>query len=194
MITLNIRKANKQDSEAIASFLLLAMEDIVFEFIGQKDFQKAKTFLLHFIEQEKNQYSYQNCFVAEDGHQISAAVNIYDGAQLQQLRAPIGEYIKTHFKTDFHPEDETQSGEYYIDSLGVAPHKQGKGIGAKLLQFVINKYVHQNGQTLGLLVDKENPKAKKLYLKLGFMSAGQKTLVGKRMEHLQITPKSSILE
>lgn len=189
MTQIKIRKANREDSAAIATYLLLAMEDIVCEFIGQKDANKAKAFLIHFIQQEQNQYSYQNCFVAEDDHQIIAAVNIYDGSQLKALRIPISQYIKANFKTDFNPEDETQTGEFYIDSLGVNPNQQGKGIGATLLQFLINYYVTQNGQTIGLLVDEENPKAKKLYLKLGFKPAGQKILVGKRMQHLQIKPE-----
>lgn len=190
MTSIKIRKADREDSAAIATCLLLAMEEIVCEFIGQRDPNKAKEFLLHFIEQEHNQYSYQNCFVAEDDHQVIAAVNIYDGSQLNPLRVPISQYIKTHFKTDFNPEDETQPGEYYIDSLGVNPNLQGKGIGATVLKFLINYFVIQNGKTIGLLVDEENPKAKKLYLKLGFKSVGQKILVGKRMEHLQIKPRA----
>lgn len=145
--------------------------------------------MIHFILQEQNQYSYQNCFVAEDDHEIIAAVNIYDGSRLKELRAPINQYIEENFKTGFNPEDETQAGEFYIDSLGVNPNQQGKGIGATLLQFLIDDYVIQNGQTIGLLVDEENPKAKKLYLKLGFKPAGQKMLVGKRMQHLQIKPE-----
>lgn len=187
--SIKIRKANKADSAAIAANLLLAMEDIVYQFIGQNDSNKAIDFLLHFVQKENNQYSYQNCFVVEDDGKIIAAVNIYDGSQLNQLRNPIASYINSHFKTEFNPEDETQSGEFYIDSLGVNPNQQGKGIGAKLLQFVIDHYVHQNHQTIGLLVDEENPMAKKLYLRLGFKSVGQKTLVGKQMEHLQIRPE-----
>lgn len=190
MTSIKIRKANREDSAAIATHLLLAMEDIVCEFIGQKDPNKARDFLIHFIHQEQNQYSYQNCFVAEDNDQIIAAVNIYDGSQLNQLRLPISQYIKSQFMTDFNPEDETQSGEYYIDSLGVNPNQQGKGIGATMLKFLINYYVTQKRQTIGLLVDEENPKAKKLYLKLGFKSVGGKILVGKRMDHLQIKPET----
>lgn len=188
MSHINIRKANLQDSEAIATYLLLAMEDIVCEFIGQNDSKKALDFLQYFVQKENNQYSYQNCFVAEENNQIIAAINVYDGSKLTQLRAPIATYIKTHFRKDFNPEDETHAGEFYIDSFGVHPNQQGKGIGGKLLQFVIDLYVIQNHQTLGLLVEEENPKAKKLYLKLGFEQIGEKMLVGKRMFHLQVKP------
>ncbi len=181
-----VRRATMEDSYLIATYLLLAMEDIVYKFIGERDYQKAKRFLAYFAERENNQYSYQNCWVAEDEGKVVAAANIYDGARLVELRMPIVQYLKIQFNMDFIPEDETQSGEYYIDTLGVNPNQQGKGIGSRMLQFMIDEYVNKQHQTLGLLVDEENPAAKKLYLKLGFRPVGTKVLVGKSMEHLQL--------
>lgn len=180
-----IRRAIKSDSPFIASYLLLAMEEIVYEFIGEKNHQKALDFLLYFAERENNQYSYQNCWVFE-GDEVIAVANIYDGAKLQELRKPIVEYIKTHHGKAFNPEDETEAGEFYIDSFGVNPAHQGKGIGSKVLQFLIAEYVVKMQQTVGLLVEQDNPNAKRLYLKLGFEVVGQKILVGKTLDHLQV--------
>src|SRR5688572_3696051 len=179
-----VRKATLKDSEIIATHLFLAMEDIVYKFIGEEDPEKAREFLLHFVEKDNNQYSYQNCWVAEDTMDVVAAINLYNGALLQELRQPVIEYIRSKYNQDFNPEDETQAGEYYIDSLGVNPTQQSKGIGTKLLRFVIDEFVNKRSQTLGLLVDETNPNAKRLYLKLGFKSSGSKVLFGKNMEHL----------
>ncbi|MCK0125402.1 GNAT family N-acetyltransferase [Gelidibacter sp. F2691] len=184
-----IRKAVASDATCITKYLQLAMEDILFEFIRERNPKNAETFLSHFVKNVNNQYSYQNCFVAEEDNQVIAAINIYDGAQLKQLRAPIANYIQTELKQQFNPEDETQAGEYYIDSFGVSPEHQGKGIGAKLLQHVIDTYVHQQKHTVGLLVDEDNPNAKRLYVKLGFKPVGEKLLVGKKMIHLQLNPE-----
>lgn len=181
-----IRKATTEDTASIVKYLLLAMEDIVYEFIGEKNKVKAEAFMSYCVEHENNQYSFQNCWVVEENGGIIAAVVVYDGGSLHELRKPVKEYISKNYETPFNPEDETQAGEFYIDSLGVDLNQQGKGIGSKLLQFLINEYVVQKKQKLGLLVDKENPGAKKLYLKLGFQVVGEKTLVGKQMEHLQI--------
>lgn len=183
---MRIRRATLNDADFIATYLLLAMEDIVYKFIGAKDESKAKEFLLYFAKKENNQYSFQNCWVAEIGKEVVAAVNLYNGARLNELRTPVIEYIRSKFDRDFEIEDETGEGEYYIDSLGVNQGYQGKGIGSQVLQFLIEKYVNQQDQTLGLLVDEENSLAKRLYLKLGFESIGEKFLFGKRMEHLQI--------
>lgn len=186
-----IRNATQSDSGYIADYIMEAMEDIVYEFIGKNDQKLAKDFLLHFAKRENNQYSYQNCVVAQEGDEIIGAINVYDGAMLGELRAPIAQYIKTQHHKEFNPEDETQSGEYYIDSFGVKSDLQGKGIGTKLLQHVIDEYVNKNHQTLGLLVDEDKPLAKRLYLKLGFKPVGKKILAGKKMDHLQISGISS---
>lgn len=186
-----IRKATFEDSTIISEHLFLAMEDILYEFIGIKNSKKAKELLLHFVKKENNQYSFQNCLVAESGNKIKGSINIYDGARLDILRAPIAEYIKTIFDENFNPEKETQQGEYYIDSFGVSPNQQGRGVGTKILKFVINEYVKNNQKTLGLLVDEENPKAEKLYLSLGFEFVGRKVLAGKKMKHLQRKPDNN---
>ena len=181
-----IRKANIEDAEIIATYILLAMEEILYQFIGEKSREKARQFLTNLIGKKNNQYSYENCWVMELNKEVAAVAVVYDGARLQILRAPVAQEIKAMFNKDFNPEDETEAGEVYIDSIAVSPQQQGQGLGAKLLQFLIDEYVIKRKETLGLLVDKENPNAKKLYLKLGFKMVGEKTLAGKRMEHLQL--------
>ena len=180
-----IKKAKPEDAKAIAAYLLLAMEDIVYQFIGEKSLEKATQFLLNLIGKKENQYSYENCWVMELENEVVAVAVVYDGGKLQELRAPVAQEIKSMFNRHFNPENETSAGEYYIDSIGVNPQQQGKGLGSKLLRFLIDEYVYKRRETLGLLVDKENPDAKKLYLKLGFEIVGEKTLAGKSMEHLQ---------
>lgn len=185
---MKIRKAWPQDASSIAVLLLLAMEDIVYEFIGEKSYSKAIEFLKAMVTQRQNQYSYENCWVAETKEGIIAVACLYDGSRLQELRKPVAHYIKEHFAQEFNPEDETQAGEVYIDCVGVHPNQQGKGIGSKIFAFLIDQYVIKQKQILGLLVDYDNPKAEKLYQKLGFEIIGEKTLVGKRLKHLQYRP------
>lgn len=180
-----IRKAKIEESEIIASLIFLAMEDILYTFIGERSKEKAIHFLASLIREESNQYSYENCWVAESENTILAAAIIYDGADLAKLREPVAHRIRLMFDKPFAPEDETQSGEQYIDCVAVAPNQQGKGIGSKVFRFLIEEYVEKQKQTVGLLVDKNNPEAKKLYLKLGFELVGEKTLAGQHMEHLQ---------
>lgn len=180
-----LRKALIEDSEAVATLLMLATGEVIYKFIGKKDYCIAKDFLLHFVESKNNQYSFQNCFVAVDEGEIVGTVLVYDGAKLEELRKPVLEYIHRHFDAGLIVEDETQAGEFYIDSLAVSPHQQGKGIGSQLIQFIMNELVLPNGYSLGLLVDKTNLSARKLYLSLGFKQVGEKVLMGLSHDHFQ---------
>ncbi|WP_299779306.1 GNAT family N-acetyltransferase [uncultured Formosa sp.] len=184
---MHIRQATKTDAKTIAQLLLMAMEDIIFEFIGVSNSHEALTLLEHFTAQQKNQYSYQNCYVVEEQNRVVAAINCYDGALLESLRLPIHHYITTQYNTSFNPEDETEAGEIYIDSFAVLKSEQGKGFGTMLLKFIIKNYVYNQHKTLGLLVEENNPKAEHLYLNLGFKIVNTKFLVGKTLKHLQYT-------
>lgn len=179
------RKAKKEDSESIAGLLMLATGEVMYKFIGEKDYLKAISFLHFFVKQKDNQYSFQNCFVAEVKGEIVGAILGYDGAKLLKLRKPVLEYVNQTYSI-IQVEEETQEGEYYIDSFGVLPSQQGKGIGSKLLQYVIIEKANEGIGKIGLLVDKTNSKAKKLYLNLGFVPVGEKELVGLKLEHLQL--------
>lgn len=166
------------------------MEGIIYEFIGESNKEKAISFLTHFAKNGDNQYSYQNCYVMGSSNEIIAAVNVYDGVKLHEYRQPIANYIAAQFKKELKVEDETQVGEYYIDSIGVKESFRGKGIGSEVLKFLIHEYVICGKHTLGLLVDEENTHAKNLYLKLGFCSVNHILLTGRKMNHLQISNNS----
>lgn len=183
---MNIRKANFEDSDAVASLVMLASGDVIYKFIGEEHYEKGKDFLLRFVKTENNQYSFQNCYVAVEEEEIVAAALIYDGGKLEQLRKPVLDYVHQKFDSSLKVEDETQAGEFYLDSLGVAPNQQGKGLGSTLLSFLIDEIVIKNGKLLGLLVDKTNPNAKKLYMKLGFVYVEDRELLGFSLEHLQL--------
>ncbi|UZD24437.1 GNAT family N-acetyltransferase [Algoriphagus halophytocola] len=183
---MRIRKAQIIDSEVIATLLMQATGDVIYKFIGDQDFDKAKRFLLHFVAAEYNQYSFQNCYVLVQGARVLAAALVYDGACLNELRKPVLDYIHCHFDAELEVEEETQAGEIYLDSLAVDPAHQGKGLGAELLRFLIDEFVHKGGKKLGLLVDQTNPDAKRLYLRLGFRVVEEKMLLGITLDHLQL--------
>lgn len=180
-----IRKAKPDEFKIIVPHILLAMDELIHGFTGGDAKERAIQLLEKLSQGTGNQYSYENCWVAEDENGIAGSALVYDGARLHELKEAVTKEIKSMFNIDFYLEDETQAGEYYIDCIAVSPNRQGKGVGSKICQFLINEYVLHRNETLGLLVDKDNPKAKRLYLKLGFEKVGEKTLAGKCMEHLQ---------
>jgi ribosomal protein S18 acetylase RimI-like enzyme len=64
---------------------------------------------------------------------------------------------------------EPPEGQLFVDSLAVAESARGQGVGTRLLQAIF-EYAHQAGfQTVGLDVVDTNPRARRLYERLGFV-------------------------
>ena len=183
---MNICQAKPTEAKEIAELINLAMLEITYQFIGCKDKAEANKFIAKFVAQKNNQYSYENIHVLEVNGEIVGQISIYDGALLNSLRQPILDYIFKTYQINYNPADETQSGEFYIDTFAVHASAQGKGYGKKLLQFAIDKYAIKEGKKLGLLVGNDNPDAKRLYHRIGFKVINEIEIFGKKMEHMQI--------
>ncbi|WP_312554202.1 GNAT family N-acetyltransferase [Empedobacter brevis] len=182
---LNFREARKEDAALIAELMMLAMDKIVYDFIGENNYNEGVSFLKKLIEQEGNQYSYQNTVVVECDNQLAGTTTFYDGGKLHELRKPVLDVLRTDYKQDIHPQDETQEGEIYIDTIAVSENFRGKGIGTEILDYLIEELANKQDKTLGLLVDFTNPNAKKLYERKGFKVIGEKMLMNENHEHMQ---------
>lgn len=180
-----IRKAMRGDASEIACLMMMAMNKIVYKLLGHEDEVMAIDFLKGFIVSSNNQYSHENIWVYDKNGIIAGMINIYDGGDLHELRRPVLEYLGQDSENLLNIDDETAAGEFYIDTLAVSPEYRGQGIAQGILEFAIDKYVYQDNNILGLLVDVDNPKAHALYTRLGFISKGYKALLGERLEHLQ---------
>ena len=179
-----IQNATSADFKSIAPLVIQAMEDMAKQFTKSDDLEKAMDVFAYFISQKGNQYSYENTLVAIENGEIIGAISAYDGGKLKELRKPFLEFLKMNFDYRDTPEDETQAGEYYLDTVSVSAQHQGKGIGRNLVEAMIQKAKSNGFKKVGLLVDIENPTAKKLYLKIGFQVVGTKSLMGGLYEHL----------
>lgn len=179
-----IRQAEPKDAKFVAEFILLAMDELAFKFSNSKDKDFTLSLFENFVSQKNNQYSYENTLVAEENDEIIGAILAYDGAKLEELRNPFIEYIKINCRFEGNPEDETEAGEVYLDTLAVSPKHQGKKIGQKLIEALLEKSLERGFPRVGLLVDPDNPPAKRLYERIGFKVAGTKPLLGGIYEHL----------
>lgn len=186
---MEIQSAQKSHAQSIARLIMQAMNyDCCLYFAGPgntlDDFERVLTGL---VLSDNSQYSYKNTLVAvdEDGEVCGVCVS-YDGGQLHSLREAFVKAMKDNFGRDFSDiPDETGPGELYIDSIAVSEKCRGKGIATKLLNAVIDRARGMGLPAVGLLVDKNNPKAEKLYVRVGFEYANDNTWGGHPMKHLQ---------
>ena len=182
-----IREALPGDAPELGKLIILAMDDLAAKFVGSSDPNDAVPLFQKFAELPANQYSYENTLVYEDEEGVCGMINAYEGANLETLRKPFLDYLDKTYGFKHSPEDETQPGEYYLDCISVSPRKQGKGIGKELIKAMIGHAVSRGQHTLGLLVNKENLKAEKLYAGLGFKTVEEVDFMGGRYYHMSNT-------
>ena len=185
---LNIRKATINDATLIAKVVAMAIgEESAILYGGENYMNVFEEIALL----ENSQYSYRNAFVAEVDGKAAGAVDAYDGAELYPLRKTTLEIIYKHTAKELQMADETDSSEFYLDSLAVFPEYRGRGIGAKLILAVKEKAFNEYNKNLGLLVDFENPDAERLYQSVGFERADVKDFLGHKMWHLVLRQQST---
>ena len=73
---------------------------------------------------------------------------------------------------------ETYRDEYYLANMGVLPEFQGRGIGSSLLKHAEQKARESGLEKCSLIVDTENPNAKRLYKRFGYQVDFTKTYPG----------------
>lgn len=185
--TLNIRAAKPQDCNDVVPLMVQAMEELACAFANTNKVEDTYELFAHFFQKKENQYSFDHTLVYEEDGLVMGSITTYAGNLLPIYRKPFMEYIAEKYGVnDLVIEDETAPGEVYIDTVSVSPNYQGKGIGKKLIAAAMNKARVEGHEKIGLLVDFNNPNAKKLYLKLGFQSVGRKQLGDGDYEHLQL--------
>ena len=137
---------------------------------------------------EHTQYSYRNTLTAMQGRRLAGIITGYDGKDLRRLRQPFIDAAQRELGRNFsRMDDETQAGEYYIDSLAVREDCRRQGIASALLKAFIQK--HGYNQPVGLLVDVTHPTAEQLYVQTGFVYKGDARWGGHAMRHLQYPVK-----
>lgn len=177
----NIRKATINDIRLIAYAVGNAIGEAVMPMFCGTDWMNT---IAEVANLETSQYSYRNALIAEVEGSPAGVIVAYDGARLEELRSETMRIIRK-YKPDFTiSEDETEPGEYYIDTLCVLPQYRKMGIATKLIAAIHEKALAEGHTQLGLIVDFDNPTAERLYTKLGFHRVGTRIFAGHKMWHL----------
>lgn len=192
---MTIIPASPAHAADIAQLIMTAMSEDCCQFLAGKshtldDFYQM---MLQLVLMDDSQYSWRNAFVAidydapsgadYDGRMAGVVVG-YDGGELHRLRRRFQEAALQDWGMDYTGmDDETQAGEFYIDSLAVSPEYRRRGI-ATLLLARITERANSLNLPAALLVDKGNPSAERLYTSLGFEYRGDAQWGGHAMKHL----------
>jgi len=181
-MNITIRQAAIDDSRIIARSLVMAMGEETAKVYCGNNYINV---LDEIVRMEDSQYSYHNALLAMADDVPAGAIVGYDGGLLNRLRDKTLSVIHKYNPRLTVVDEETENGEFYLDSIGILPEFRGCGIGRKLLLAMRDKAFSSGHKCVGLLVDYENPQAEKLYASLGFKRVGTKMFFGHKMWHMQ---------
>ena len=177
------RPATREDAEIIAKAIAMAIgdEEALRRYCGD-DYMAV---LAEIARCEATQYSWQYAIVAEIEGRVAGAVVGYDGGQLYTLREGTFAVLRRCVGRTPNIVDETEAGEYYLDSVGVLPEYRGLGVGRALVEAFCRRAFMEGHTCVGLIVDYENHNAETLYTSLGFRRINTKPFFTHQMWHLQ---------
>ena len=181
-----VRRAEVGDAPLIAEVVCMA--------VGYDISHPIYSIVLSLAQRIDTQYSYRNTLVAEVGGVAAGAVVGYDGARLVELRKHIYPLLREHLGTTPHIEDETEAGEYYLDSLAVLSAYRRRGVGEALVNELCNRVFDEGYGRVGLIVEQHNHRAEHLYKTLGFERVGERKFLGDDMWHMQRSTPYNVAE
>ncbi|PTL33417.1 zinc ABC transporter permease [Prevotella sp. oral taxon 376] len=187
---MDIENARATQARDIARLIMEAMNHECCQyFAGERHtLQDFEDLMTRLVERDDSQYSYRNTLVAVNERQKVIGICVaYDGRDLHRLRKAFVAGALEAFDRDFSDmDDETQEGEFYIDSLAVSEAFRHRSIATQLLKATVEKARKRGAEAVGLLVDQGNPKAEALYQRIGFIYQNDASWGGHPMRHLQI--------
>jgi ribosomal protein S18 acetylase RimI-like enzyme len=180
-----IRQAIRSDAAAAAPLIWQAIGHLAFLLTGTTDVQETTTILSDFFQQDGNRLSYQNTLVLEEAGELVGLVILYDGAKARELDEPL-ERAAAKRSGDFNYRipTEAEGSEFYLDTLSVIPRCQGRGYGRLLIEAGCNWARQLKHSCVALLVEVDNPAAKRLYDRLGFCTDYTRLLAGHEYFHM----------
>lgn len=179
------------DSQPVSELILMAIEDLADQFTKAKSSEELRTRLQHLIAVEETRFSAEYGLLIEvEGH-ICGAGFAYPGKYMTQLTAKtlqtmkaLGAVYETGEATRLLSSKEANGDEYYIDNLAVFEAHRGKGYSRMLIEAFEKRAIEEGYFKIAILADVNNPKAKAIYERMGYVSDGIFQVLGHCYDHL----------
>lgn len=179
-----IRLAEPTDKKAIAELIYMVWRDMGLEMVEQLE----KPILLSAIEASITDVQYRNYYkhilVYEIEGQVTGCIISYDGSNElyyeRQWNAILLDEAFKEFGTPL-PIREAEDNERYIDTIATFEAYRGRGIATQLFQALIDT---DADALWSLNVDVANPKAYRLYERIGFVVDSEIDLYGHDYYHM----------
>lgn len=164
---IELRQGTPEDAEFIARNVMRGM--------GHEDTNQLMLNILKDIcAREDTLYSYRHTRVASLNGVPAGSLTAYDGGiYAETCERTWGIFASKMGQSLPEVGKETKAGEFYLDSLAVAPEFRGRHIGSILMLDGIEVAKSKGFTLVSLIADKEKPGLHRLYSGLGFRPDGE---------------------
>lgn len=180
-----IRQAVPGDAAKAVPLILQAIGHVAFLLSGTNDSEETASILSDFFERGENRISYQNALVIEEEGELVGVAIVYDGAEARALDLPLTSAAAMRSgDANYRIPAEPEASEFYLDTLSVSPHYQGKGYGRKLIEAGCDRARQRGHLRMALLVEVDSEAPKRLYERAGFRADYTKSIWGQEYFHM----------
>ena len=180
-----IRQAVPGDAEKGVPLIIQALGQLAFVLSGTGEPDETAAVLAEFFRREDNRISYQNALVMEEEGELVGLVILYSGARARGLDAPLERAAAIRSgNSNYRIPPEPEPSEFYLDTLSIDPHYQGKGYGRKLIEAACDRARALGHLGIALLADVENAAAIRLYKRAGFHADNTRWIAGEEYVHM----------
>lgn len=179
-----IRKARPEDKYRIAELIYIIWNDMELRMVKELPKEKVIRAMERSIVDVQYRDYYEHVYVYEvDGEVAGCLVSYPADRELEFERnwekLDLPDDIKS-YGTPL-PVKEARDGEIYIESVATFSEYRGQGIASKLFKHVLET---DTNATWGLICEKDNYGAQRLYEKLGFKVDGETELYGHKYNRM----------
>ena len=181
---IHIRQALPDDAPFIAPLIFDAIGDIAQRLTGESIYSNVIAELEKLVRATDNRHTYVNTFVVTNNQEILGITVLYDGKTGRELDGILTKKLQEKSETSTQIDIEAYDDEYYIDTICVASHARGLGIGTKLLYFAEQQARTLGYKKLSLNVEEGKTKARELYERQGFVTTEPWKIIGENFYHM----------
>lgn len=160
--------------------LIYSSGPAAFSFVFTNKTKSATDFLTYAFQKKGGEFSYDNHYALLLDDQIVGAGSVFNSKRAKGFAASDGlniiKYYRTKSLSVLSNGLKTEKvikipkgNEISIAHLGIKPELRGKGLGTYLIDFLMKESKAKSADVFILDVSEENPKAKSLYDRLGFI-------------------------
>lgn len=188
-----LRKGKKEDFDQVFPLIIMAIEDLANQFTSTSNNEILKERMRAVYNATETRFAKEFAIVIESVEQgkVAGVGFAYPGRVMKHLTQRSLEVCQA-LGAQYENEDfqrlldskEAEDDEFYIDNLAVYEDFRGLGLSKTIISTLEEEGKKQGFDKVSILADINNPKAKAIYEKMGYLADNIYEVLGHNYHHL----------